>query len=371
MKSRLKILILVFVLVVGGMFPSIPTVAAVDDATKQQEGCPEGTYPDADVSLTGVFMGLSGGVIGSAIFGNNSVKQICRPLLPAGARCYGDDYKCKSGKCLELPGYDVCTPEGVDAKCSPNSVLSGCTPGQICNNWQCVDKDSLGVCTSSQECKETEFCDIKEGICVPKKGDREPCPTGQQECKTGFVCYSTDGEKKCVTEDEFYNQDPNGTPETQEVANCGHSLCNLYNHYCKNNKCLEKKVTGLDCDNNDECWSNLCWQGQCMSPDDARKYDPSLYGARTLPGEIDFGFVKLKPENWVDFLYHLLLSFGGFISLVMIIVNSIKLMTSGHNPEEVQNAIKGIQQALLGLALVLIGAAIVTFVNNLAIGGLG
>ena len=450
MKSRLKILILVFVLVVG-IFKTQGTIFAGDkpngehcsdhdecqsgfclirEGAKKNVCAPQGAdcWPDqsslvnSDCSLPGYFCNRETWVCEEEeehscsddqywlppVDVIRTIEEKCVPKKPNGTKDCTNNFECLSGYCWHrgLWKDNVCAPQGAD--CVAEGPSPDCGEGEVCQDWRCVkDSASHSACKSTNDCGDNEYCsyaavweafkgaDIDfvrshsrteipadaSGECVLRKATNGMC-WSDNECLSGYFCQGVDIKDnkagKCISKEEL----PDETGQVQ----CGDEVCDLTREYCDSGwsgkRCVAKLGPGDECSKDEQCLSGYCDQEKTLDDGKAfvcttKKYviehdiTPVLYGARTLPGEIDFGFVKLKPENWVDFLYHLLLSFGGFISLVMIIVNSIKLMTSGHNPEEVQNAIKGIQQALLGLALVLIGAAIVTFVNNLAIGGLG
>ena len=91
-------------------------------------------------------------------------------------------------------------------------------------------------------------------------------------------------------------------------------------------------------------------------------------GLKVIPDEVDFGFAKIPLKGFgISYWYSILFGIGLFFALFMLIVNSIKLMTSGHNPEKTKEAMAGIQQAILGLLLIVIAAALVVFVNNLVV----
>ena len=88
-----------------------------------------------------------------------------------------------------------------------------------------------------------------------------------------------------------------------------------------------------------------------------------------IPDQVDLGIMTISLDNWVEQFYTILFSVGVFSALLMLVVNAIKVMTSGHNPEAVQQGIAGIQNAILGLIVVIVAAGIVFWINNMVVIG--
>ncbi len=80
---------------------------------------------------------------------------------------------------------------------------------------------------------------------------------------------------------------------------------------------------------------------------------------------IDFGIFTLNVGgNWVGEFFRILLSLGAFLALLVIIINSVQLMVSGHDPQKVSKALQNIQMAVLGLIVVLTAAGFIYFITN-------
>ena len=99
----------------------------------------------------------------------NGLCQQCRDSsnCPEGFQCVNGKCEAIEGYCSEnkpCPSPKVCKFNRCAYECERDDQ---CGPGQMCQNYRCVQKPS--ICTSDDDCDPNEYCD--NGDCLPRRGD--------------------------------------------------------------------------------------------------------------------------------------------------------------------------------------------------------
>ncbi|KAN0031362.1 hypothetical protein ACTFIV_005226 [Dictyostelium citrinum] len=212
---------------------------------------------------------------------NNSTGcQFTKKNCDDGDKCTKDSCDPETGYCSNIPTNPTiitsCLKSGCDSTTGNYSIATNCDDNNLCTVDSCVNGQG---CIHTQKCDDdnpctTDSCSASDGKCtftpIPKCNSNCPdCPA--QPCK--ITSCSDDG--ACSYADMVFAS-PSACykatcdPETEEAVyspidvscdtsdSCFTPQCNATTKNCT-------RVAAINCDDNNECTSDLCGGGKCSN----------------------------------------------------------------------------------------------------------
>jgi hypothetical protein len=113
----------------------------------------------------------------------NAEAGACEPVA-GGAGC-DSDLDCRGNEFCD-PDTDECVARAepvVVCVDPPRNEAEECPPGKVCLAAQCVAQAGGGSCSTNEDCRANEVCDITAGTCAGT-----PNCEGDDDCGAGFTC---------------------------------------------------------------------------------------------------------------------------------------------------------------------------------------